>query len=237
MEEAMSIDKNAVKKERGNRQGNILIWVLILLLALFIYEEFKYYYEVKNFNWLYLVSIIEIALLMVFWFKVKLLRRVIGEDGHTKRSKVQLSLIFTFIMILIIPLVIYETLNNVNTIQTIEPLSILVVSPTLGGLVLAFTALTTKIKKVDLFAVAQKFIITAIMFVIFTPSMYLVEFLKINPAIPDMSNPSINIIGGIYFWIATPAFYIGIILFLWALIDLVFALLDIAGILIKDNKI
>jgi hypothetical protein len=112
-------------------------------------------------------------------------------------------------------------------LPTIAQFSIVAVTATLGGLILTAANLQKDFKRRQEFVhVSQKLIVATVLFIIFAACTQMVNLLGGI----DIASPAHNLwdplawTRGIYFWLAVPCFYIGVLLFMWGLWDLVLAL-------------
>lgn len=180
-------------------------------------------------------SILIVALILaVIWFKRGTVRKLIGEDKPEPRKRtIAESLLSLFLLVLLLPpFTIYFLVGDLyKTTPAVAQFSIVAVAPTLGGLVLAAaSALEKSDKRLQLIRVSQKFIVATVLFIIFVPSLLIVDLLHgINITSFTFSNlrDGQAWARGIYFWLAVPCFYGGTALFLWGLRDLVYALMDL----------
>ena len=106
-------------------------------------------------------------------------------------------------------------------------LGVATVAAALGGLVLNAGLNLKGCKRKETILVAQKFIVVVIMMILFVPTLYFVELLDgvdTNVVEPD------RLLAGtraVFLWLAAILFYGGIILFLFTLVDLAFAMVGI----------
>lgn len=110
-----------------------------------------------------------------------------------------------------------------NHSQTLE-VGLITIAAALGGLVLNAGVNLKGRKRRETILVAQEFIAVVILMIFFVPSLYFVELMDgidTNSFEPGSSEAWVR---GTYFWIAAASFFGGIILFIFALVDLVFAM-------------
>lgn len=110
-----------------------------------------------------------------------------------------------------------------NRSQTLE-VGLVTIAAALGGLVLNAGVNLKGRKRRETILVAQEFIAVVILMIFFVPSLYFVELMDgidTNSFEPGSSEAWVR---GTYFWIAAASFFGGIILFIFALVDLVFAM-------------
>lgn len=101
---------------------------------------------------------------------------------------------------------------------------IIVVAAALGGLILNAGLNLRGEKRVETVRVAQKFVVVVVLMLIFLPSIHVVEIMggiNLNSFEPDKTASWSR---GVFFWIAAASFFSSIILFIFALVDLAFAL-------------
>lgn len=186
--------------------------------------------------WSILVVMLEFALV---WFKRGTVKKLIGEDKpepreQNVRSRTEYFFSYFLFLLLLPPFTIYFLVGDMyKTIPAVAQFSIVAVAPTLGGLVLtAASALEKSDKRLQLIRVSQKFIVATVLFIIFVPSLLIVDLLHgINITSFTFSNlhDPVAWARGIYFWLAVPCFYGGTALFLWGLRDLVYVLMGLAS--------
>ena len=103
---------------------------------------------------------------------------------------------------------------------------IVTVAAALGGLVLNAGTNLKGSKRKETIQVAQKFIAVVVLIIIFLPALHFVELMgsiDVNEFQPDSAEAWIR---GFFFWIGAISFYAGISLFIVALVDLVYAMID-----------
>jgi len=149
---------------------------------------------------------------------------LIGERPEMSRPLVHWIIFGLFFSVLMAPIAVFILKTEVVTPISDSRFSILVVAPILGGLALA--ASPGFRDKPRLIQVAQKFLIATVLFIIFLPSIEVVNSKE------DFDWQSFDIgweavILGFYFWLASLSFFLGIFLFFLGLVDLVFTLAGI----------
>lgn len=101
-------------------------------------------------------------------------------------------------------------------------LGIVTVSAVLGGLILNAGLNLKGHRRKESTQVAQKFILVVVLMTVFLPSIHAVELMRgIDLGPPDFSS-SDNFWRGIMFFIASSSFFSGIIVFIIALVDLIY---------------
>lgn len=138
-----------------------------------------------------------------------------------------------FALILSMPIFFYLLISPQQPITPKMDFNIIMLSATLGGLVLAGALFRGSSQQIRgrLIGVARKFIFATALFLIFTFFIFLVELLggiDLNSFEPSI----INAVRCFSFWIAAIGFYVGVFVFAIALIDLLLTLRYIG--LIKD---
>ena len=129
-----------------------------------------------------------------------------------------------------VPAFLYYYLGGQNysqiTIQTLLAGTI-AVSAALGGLVLNAGLNIDGPKRKQTIRVATEFVLAVVFMVIFLPSLHIVEILGgVDPYSFEFGSAKAWVVGS-YFWLAAISFYIGISLFILALVDLPYALIGI----------
>ena len=173
------------------------------------------------------VVIIFSILLAVFQpFRKRVLRvlNVIGEDKDSiKKRPPWLFLLVPFILFIVCFYILLGD-SQVAVPSTLQ-FNIIIVSATLGGLVLA-TATISRVKRAkrrELLSVAQKLIVATILFVFTTALLFLVELLGGIDA-NSFEWTTKGLFRGIFFWATVICFFSGVILFSFGIIDLILAL-------------
>lgn len=204
----------------------IVLAVCLVLVVRFEWEPLKNYFG----NWssltLFIVAI-GIALVLplplpVFTRIRKWLADTIGEGLPVQRPR------FRFIppALFALPFTFYVLLSGVQKFSTpVTDFSLIVVAPTLGGLVLtaAGNKRIRRITRIELISVAQKLIVAAVLLIVFTSLRFSIDLIGgIDLNTIDWS--IVNVIRWTFFWGAVLSFYLGISLFLVGIFDLVFAL-------------
>lgn len=203
------------------KRRNITLITSILLLLLF--SEIIQWFDSNQFNWPYLWAVLEILLLIFIWNKYPILRKAVGEDNAPNRPRWLWFLNIIIILIIFLPMSVYFLTKNIDTGQ----FSVLAIAPVLGGLVLAAASIIkTSQKRSNLIRVAQKFISATILFIIFIPLMYMLSLLGDIDVNSFQWNDISAWFRGIYFWLAVPCFFIGEVLFLFGITDLILVLVD-----------
>jgi len=170
-----------------------------------------------------IVAIIVIPIVLaVFPALRQQMMSIIGERRSIQRPSYRLIIPIPFV----IPFVFYLLTSGVE--KSIPPAlqwSVIATTPTLGGLVFAGAG-KGKMKRgayYELISVAQKLIVATVLFILFTCLFFTVELTgSIDTNIIDLS--LLGWFRGGSFWLSVAFFFVGVYLFLVAIIDLVFAL-------------
>ena len=107
---------------------------------------------------------------------------------------------------------------------------VVAVAAALGGLVLNAGLNLTGTKRKETVQVAQKFIAVVILMVIFLPALHFVDLMDgidLNSFEPASMEAWLR---GFFFWLGAISFYVGIGLFIVALVDLVYAMIGIENV-------
>ncbi|NQW23000.1 MAG: hypothetical protein HQ475_06100 [SAR202 cluster bacterium] len=150
--------------------------------------------------------------------------RLIGEKPGMSRTLAHWIVFGLFYSILMAPIAVYILKTELVAPISDSRFSILVVAPILGGLALA--ASPGFRDRSRLIQVAQKFLMATVFFIIFLPSIEVVNS-KGDINWKSFDDGSDALIRGLYFWLAAFSFFGGIFLFLLGLVDLVFTLAGI----------
>lgn len=147
---------------------------------------------------------------------------IIGEDTWKRRSGYRFIIPLFFSM----PFVFYVLLSGRQaTISSALDFNIIIIAPTLGGLIFAGAA-SRRIKnvaRVELISVVKKLIVATVLFILFSSLIFTIDLIGgINTQKPDYSIT--GIFRGVSFWTSAVFFYMGVFLFLSGITDLVLAL-------------
>lgn len=125
-----------------------------------------------------------------------------------------------------VPFAFYVLLSGIQKFSTpVTDFSLIVVAPTLGGLVLtaAGSKRIRRITRIELISVAQKLIVATVLLIIFTSLRFTLDLLG-GIDLNSIKLSYLNIFRWAFFWGAAWSLYCGIFLFLFGIFDLVFAL-------------
>ena len=176
-------------------------------------------------DWVSFNFILWITVIFALIYKIPKLKNflisIIGEKNSTKYKPYRII----FPLIFMIPLVFYLLLGSSKPMPAGLEFNVIIIAPTLGGLVLA-GATNSRIKKRaynELMSVAQKLIVATVLFIIFVSLFFTVQLAG------DIKTDSLDFspMGGFRyfcFYGSVFSFYAGSLLFLLGIIDLVFAL-------------
>ena len=107
---------------------------------------------------------------------------------------------------------------------------IVTVAAALGGLVLNAGTNLKGSKRKETIEVAQKFIAVVVLMIIFLPALHFVELIggiDINKFQPENAEAWAR---GFFFWVGAISFYLGISIFIIALVDLVYAMIGMEDV-------
>lgn len=208
----------------------VLAVCLALILVLIVRSEWQ---SLKNDlgNWpsltFFIMAIGIVLVIRIFTRIRRWLTATIGEGPPVQRPR------FRFIpaALFAVPFTFYVLLAGIQKFSTpVTDFSLIVVAPTLGGLVLtaAGSKRIRRITRIELISVAQKLIVAAVLLIIFTSLRFTIDLLGgIDLNTIDWS--IVNVIRWAFFWGAVWSLYPGIFLFLVGIFDLVFALRHLRG--------
>ena len=220
------------------RSKIITIIVFSILLGLEIYwlrnnivSAFK-----NQINWVSLGAILEIILLIALWFAFPSFKKIFGEGKLKKRRRLHLIVISLSIMIFLLPFVLLY-INGLqiqpDQIPPVAQLSVIGISIGLAGITLTASRISniTPEKRLELICVSQKFITATVLFIFFVAAINMIDNALNGIDVNSFSTTNLSNITnwyrGILFYLSVPSFYVGLILFLVGLVDLVFAFLDL----------
>lgn len=171
-----------------------------------------------------------LLILVLAWLFItnSTVRKALGEDRKSRRTTIHWWTNFLVLSLGLPAFTLYILIRQVIEANAATQVSVTLIAPVLGGLALsAASGFGNKQEsQQELLCVAQKFIMATIFLAMFFPLMFLVgEVLKVDPLICEFTRT--GAIRALYFWCAATGFYGGIILFLFGLVDLVFALVGL----------
>ena len=131
------------------------------------------------------------------------------------------------LVILYLPFALYHLLGLGQLVDRPPALDVgvVAVAAALGGLVLNAGLNLTGPKRKETVQVAQKFITVVILMVIFLPALHFVDLMNgidLNSFEPGSIEAWVR---AFFFWLGAVSFYVGIGLFIVALVDLVYAII------------
>lgn len=131
-------------------------------------------------------------------------------------------------VVFFVPFVLYFLIGPGDVLDRPPTLDVgvVTVAVALGGLVLNAGTNLKGSKRKETIQVAQKFIAVVILMIIFLPALHFVELMDgidLNEFQPDSAEAWVR---GFFFWIGAISFYAGISWFIIALVDLVYAMID-----------
>ena len=136
------------------------------------------------------------------------------------------------LVILYLPFALYHLIGLGDLVDRPPALDvgIVAVAAALGGLVLNAGLNLTGPKRKETVQVAQKFIAVVILMVIFLPALHFVDLMN-GIDLNSFEPASMEAWGrAFFFWLGAVSFYVGIGLFIVALVDLVYAMVGIENI-------
>jgi hypothetical protein len=172
----------------------------------------------------FLLSLILYLNMPLFREKVANILNIIGEDEKVISNRPMWY--FLLVPILILVFSFYVLLGNAQiTIPPVLQFNIIIVSSTLGGLVLAAATIPRVRNDAyrELLSVAQKLIVATILFVLATALLFLVELLGGIEA-NSFEWTTRGLFRAVFFWATVICFFPGIILFSLGVIDLILVL-------------
>jgi hypothetical protein len=181
-----------------------------------------------NFEPSLLFYTIGFAIFFIFLFALPSFRRwilnIIGEDDNSIKER---QWRFLVALVILFILFFYILLGDAQVaVPSTFQFNIIIVSSTLGGLVLAAATISRgkRAKRRELLAVAQKLIMATLLFVFFTALFFIVELIGgIDPDSFEITS-LLNWFRGTCYWSAFVSIFAGGILFSLGIIDLVIAL-------------
>lgn len=221
----MGIQKKSDKTKKSRNSFDMRRLALILAVT-FVLISLISLWKYGTANWRDLgvmTAIIVIPIVLAIFPTLRLqMMSIIGEKRPIQRPSYRLIAPIPFV----VPFVFYLLTQGVE--KSIPPAlqwSIIAIAPTLGGLVFAGAG-NRRIKRgvyYELISVAQKLIVATVLFILFSCLFFTVE---LTSGI-DTNSIDLSVLGwlrGGSFWLSVAFFYVGVYLFLVAIIDLVFAL-------------
>ena len=124
------------------------------------------------------------------------MRRLIGEAPWTKRTTLHRIVILCLLTAFFLPFAVYIIQTNIVGTDLPAQFNIFAITPIMGGL--ALTAAAGFKDKPELLGVAQKFISATVFFIVFIPSIYVVDTLPaMNPYTWELSK--VAVVRGLFF--------------------------------------
>jgi hypothetical protein len=219
------------------KYGRIISTVICLLIIIFIFYIFTQTHTLLIQT--VLLFLILILILLFFYFKLIQLSTLKVLKGYFKKM---LAFIESFrwmiaLLVVFVPLAFYQLSSSAEGKFPAINFDVITVSGVLGGLVLT-AATFRRVKKQTsrkLFWVAIYFIIATILLVIAAVNLQLVDLLNgIDLNVRQMD--SVGFSRFYSFWLGALGFYGGTYAFAYAIIDLLFSLFHVAGILRPSLK-
>jgi len=221
----MGTEKKLGETKKRRAKNDMLRLALILAVTFVLISLFSLW-KYGNASWQdigVMATIIAIPIALAGFPAVRQqMMSIIGEKRSIQRPSYRLIIPIPFV----IPFVFYLLTQGVE--KSIPPAlqwSIIAIAPTLGGLVFAGAG-NRRIKRgvyYELISVAQKLIVATVLFILFTCLFFTVELTGgIDTNVLDLS--LLGWFRGGSFWLSVAFFFVGVYLFLVAIIDLVFAL-------------
>lgn len=205
----------------------IVVIVAILIIAALLITDWwtKGHFEPSDLiDLIIILGAVTLFILLAVWHSLR--RRVldiIGEDSVEKlstwRSFVALAILFI--------LTFYILLGDAQVaVPSTLQFNIIIVSSTLGGLVLAAATISRveNAERRELLSVAQKLIVATLLFIFFTALFFIVESIGGIDKYSFEFTTLVNWFRGACFWSAFVSLFAGGILFSLGIIDLVIAL-------------
>jgi len=220
------------KKEGKGKEGKtreLPLWakILIAILLIIFLVVFDWisegHFELSN-----LTLILGFVTFFILLYALPSFRRwilnIIGEDDNSIKERS-----WRFLVALVISFIFFFYILSGDTqvaVPSTLQFNIIIVSATLGGLVLAAGAISRgkRARRRELLSVAQKLIMATLLFVFFTALFFIVELIGgIDPDSFELTN-SLNWFRGACFWSGFASLFAGGILFSLGIIDLVIVL-------------
>ena len=136
------------------------------------------------------------------------------------------------LVVLYLPFALYHLIGLGNLVDRPPALDVgvVAVAAALGGLVLNAGLNLTGPKRKETVQVVQRFIAVVILMVIFLPALHFVDLMNgidLNSFEPASMEAWVRVF---FFWLGAVSFYVGIGLFIVALVDLVYAMIGIESV-------
>ncbi len=223
------------KVETPKNNTNLIRWYIPVITAVlfiaFILGFLWLTYGLIEKTQVLVVVIFTVVILLIYEFR-RWLRKIItpclniiGEEIKIPRSQSRFFFKYVFVLFFTIPFVFYLLAGGQEKTSSVLDFNIIVIAPTLGGLIFAGAG-NRRIKNVarmELISVVKKFIVVTVLFIMFRSLAFTVDLTGgIDVNIFDWT--TMGIFRGVSFWTAATFFYVGVFLFLLALVDLVLSL-------------
>jgi hypothetical protein len=230
------------KTKKLPRWAQILITAIVTIVAIFlvvsvVVTDWRTKGHVDTSSLIIILGAVALFILFTAWRSLRVWALdIIGEDSMEKLMPWR----FLVAIVVLSILVSYILLGDAQVaVPSALQFNIIIVSSTLGGLVLA-AAKISRVKSGEyrkLLAVAQKLIMATLLFIFFTALYFTVESIGgIDPDSFELTNLA-NWFRGACFWSAFASILAGGILFSLGIIDLVLALRHMrVSTILKESK-
>jgi len=160
--------------------------------------------------------------------------KIIGEYPHPKRSKYMIGITWLLVAFLLFPFTFFLLEQLAKTELDIKGFAIFIIVPVLFGYAVGISRIPdiTQKTQAGIVCLIKKLAMSTVLFIIFLPLLNLVNKLGIDiTSAPDFHLTSIG--NGIYVWSMIFCFYVGLILFIFSIVDFVVVIKDLS---IKNKK-
>lgn len=216
---------NMFNLSKIKRSDRVLICSLLLFYAaISIYQ----WLLTGRFYW----SVIGVAILSVFLIYLtskRAIQKIIGEYPHSKRNKRVIIITWGLVVFLLLPFTYLLIEQLAKTELDIKGFAVFIIVPILFGYAVEISRIPTITQKTQagVICVIKKLATSTVLFIIFFPLLNLINKLRIDiNSVPDFHLTSI--INGIYAWSMIFCFYVGLILFIFSVIDFVVVIKDLS---------
>lgn len=202
----------------------VLMWVIVILL------EMK---RIGQFPW-YAIDVTIIVLVLLYLAQRRTIMKIIGEYPHAKRGKYLIGITWLLVIFILFPFTLLLLEQLAKTELDIKGFAIFIIVPILFGYAVGISRIPhiTQKTQAGIICVIKKLATSTVLFIIFFPLLNLVNKLSIDIKSLDFKPTSIG--NGIYAWSMIFCFYVGLILFIFSIVDFVVVIRDLS--IKKSNR-
>lgn len=211
------------------RQLEIICSFILFFIAVFVIQWF----QTGKLDWT-VVGVAVLFITLIFLSSKREIQKIIGEYPHPKRTRFIAGLTWFLATILSLPFVLYlvDQLNKPE--PDFKNFAVFIIIPILFGIAVETFRIPniTDKSQSGLLCIIKKLASSIVLFIIFIPFFILTNKLQIDINSPDFYHPE-SLFRGFIVWAMVFCFYVGLFLFLFAVIDFIIVIKDLS---IKKNR-